>query len=111
MRGAAEQELWIAAGVNAIQCLIAAADAVLVYRRGIRSVAQDHMEAAALLGSEKGLPDIDRAVAHFRRALGKKNLAEYEDRELSAKEGHELVEHAQRFCDWAASHVLPAIEQ
>lgn len=108
MRTAAERERWSAAALNAIHAIISAADAVLVYRRGVRSAGQDHLDAAELLAQES-VPDAAKAVGHFRRALAKKNLAAYEDRELSPRESKELVEHAERFFEWA-SRVLPSPE-
>lgn len=107
MRMAIEREWWSAVGLNAIHCIISAADAVLVYRQRIRTAGQDHLDAAPLLAAERELPDIGRAVGHFRKALAKKNLVAYEDRDLSPRESKELAEHAERFCDWVASHVLP----
>ncbi len=108
MRVAAEREWWSAAGLNAIHAVISAADAVLVHRRGIKSSGQDHLDAAELLAQER-VPDSQKAVGHFRRALAKKNLAAYEDRELSPRESRELIEHAERFFEWA-SQVLPQPE-
>ncbi len=106
MRAAAERELWSAVGLNAVHCLIASADAVLVYRQQVRSAAEGHLEVVELLGRERELPEITTAVNHLRKGLARKNLVAYEDRELTSREAREVVEHAERFYAWARE-VLP----
>lgn len=106
MRLANERAWWNAAALNAIHCLISAADAVLVFRQTIRSSGEGHLEVVDLLARDRELPDIGRAAGHLRKGLAKKNLVAYEDRELLISEAKELVGHAERFYAWA-SNALP----
>lgn len=106
MRIATERAWWSAAALNAIHCLISAADAVLVFRQTIRSTAEGHLEVIDLLGRDRDLSGITRATGHLRKGLAKKNLVAYEDRELSVSEAKEIVDHAERFYTWA-SNALP----
>lgn len=97
---------WNAAALSAIHAGIAAADAVLVFERGIRSVAQRHDDVLDLLvgaGSDRS-----SALAHLRRILARKNVVEYESRLFSQREAEEVVQHAERFLAWARTHVRPA---
>lgn len=106
MRIAGERAWWSAAALNAIHCLISAADAVLVFRQTIRSTGEGHLEVIDLLGRDRDLSGITRATGHLRKGLAKKNLVAYEDRELSVSEAKEIVDHAERFYTWA-SNALP----
>lgn len=101
MRHAVAEELFGAAASNAIHCLIATVDAVLVYRQGIRSAGEGHLEVAELLQRDRQLPDVGKAAAHLRKGLAKKNLVEYEDRDLTVPEAREIVDHAERLYVWA----------
>lgn len=101
-----DRALWNAVALLSVHCLISAADSVLVYRQKIRSAGEQHQEVAELLGRDRELPDLNRALNHLRKGLAKKNLAAYEDRDLSTTEVGELADHADRFYDWA-SGLLP----
>jgi HEPN domain-containing protein len=95
---------WNAAALSAVHAGIAAADAVLVYERGLRSVSQRHEDVVDLLAG----PGSDRssALAHLRRILARKNVVEYESRLFSRQEAEEIVQHAERFLSWARARVL-----
>jgi HEPN domain-containing protein len=97
---------WNAAALSAIHAGIAAADAVLVFERGVRSVSQRHEDVVDLLSG----PGADRstALAHLRRMLTRKNAVEYESRLFSQQEAEEIVQHAERFLSWTRSRVRPA---
>jgi hypothetical protein len=92
--------LWDAAGLAAIHCGISAGDAVLAYRGGVRSAAQDHRATVDLLKRTMGSA-ADDAAKHLRRLIDKKNLVEYEQRRLIESEAIALAEHARRFLTWA----------
>jgi len=91
---------WNAAGLAAIHCGIAAADAVLIASAGIRSISQDHGSVVRLL--ENQVPEFHAAQ---RRQLGGllkvKNAVAYEQRLLTATESRQLVDHANRLTSWA----------
>jgi HEPN domain-containing protein len=97
---------WNAAAMSAIHAGISAADAVLVFERGLRSAAQRHEDVLDLLAG----PGADRSAAmtHLRRILARKNVVEYESRLFSQREAEEAVQHAERFLAWARGRVRPA---
>ena len=97
---------WNAAALSAIHAGIAAADAVLVFERGLRSAGQRHEDVLDLLVG----PGADRtaALTHLRRVLARKNVVEYESRLFSQGEAAEVVQHAERFLAWARTRVRPA---
>lgn len=94
---------WNAAALSAIHVGIAAADAVLVFERGLRSASQRHEDVLDLLAG----PGADRssALAHLRRILARKNVVEYESRLFSRGEAEEIVRHAEGFLSWARTRV------
>jgi HEPN domain-containing protein len=92
--------LWDAAGLGAVHAAISAADAVMVFRGGIRSAEQDHRVARDLLEEIVG-PEAKPVLRHLSAVLAKKNLVEYEQRRLKEKEAIEMVAHARRFLSWA----------
>ena len=96
---------WNAAALSAIHAGIAAADAVLVFERGIRSAGERHEDVLDLLAG----PGADRssALTHLRRILARKNVVEYESRLFSEREAEEVVQHAERFLAWARARVRP----
>jgi len=96
---------WNAAALSAIHAGIAAADAVLVFERGVRGAGRRHEDVLDLLAG----PGADRsaALAHLRRILARKNVVEYESRLFSQREAEEVVQHAERFLAWARARVRP----
>jgi hypothetical protein len=108
MRVSKDRALWNAVALLSVHCLISTADTVLVYRQKIRSSGEHHQEVAILLGRDRELPDLDRALNHLRKGLAKQNLAAYEDRELSTSEVGELADRADRFYDWASKLLPPS---
>ena len=102
----ASSRRWNAAALSAIHAGIAAADAVLVFERGLRSAGQRHEDVLDLLvGTGE---DRSSALAHLRRILARKNVVEYESRLFSQREAEEVVQHAERFLAWARTRVRPA---
>ena len=65
-----------AAVLNAVHCVISAADAVLVHKGEVRSLSRAHGDAMELLSQYLGKEKSDEAVRHFRAVLQKKNLVE-----------------------------------
>lgn len=94
-----------AAGLNAVHSTISAADAVMVFRGGMRTADQDHRAARDLLEDTVGA-DATHALRHLTAVLAKKNLVEYEQRRLTEKEAEDMVVHAGRFLAWA-QQMLP----
>lgn len=108
MRISKDRGLWNAVALLSVHCLISTADSVLVYRQKVRSAGERHQEVIDLLRRDRELPDLDRALNHLRKGLAKKNLAAYEDRELTTSEVGELADHADRFYDWVSPLLPPS---
>lgn len=91
-----------AAATLAIQCAISSADAICVFEKGIRSVSQDHFDVCDLVAS---LP-IEEAKEKnklLRKTIAKKNLVQYERRNIYKDEALEIVKTTTRFYQWAKS--------
>ena len=104
MSSALEDENYNAVGTLALQCAISSADAISVYEKGIRSISEDHFDVCDLIGSIT-LPDAKEKAALLRRIIGKKNLIQYERRNLYKQEADEIIKAATRFYFWVNEHV------
>ena len=88
---------WNAAGLAAVHCAISSNDALLVYFRGIRSTAENHLDAIELLRECQEIDGVENMVSHLRRIIAKKNLIEYEARQFIRTEAEEIIKHTERF--------------
>jgi len=95
-----------AAGTLALQCAISSADALCVYFKGVRSVSKDDLDICELIATIP-LPDAKDKSGLLRQIIGRKNLIQYERRNISAKESEELAKAASRFYRWACSLARP----
>ncbi len=91
-----------AAATLAIQCGISAADAICVFEKGMRSISADHLDVCELVES-LAIPDaIDKAKT-LRKIIAKKNMVQYERRNIFQIEAEEIVKLADRFHQWVNS--------
>jgi hypothetical protein len=95
-----------AAGTLALQCAVSSADALCVYFKGLRSVSQDDLDICELVATIP-LPEAKGEAARLRRVIGRKNLVQYERRNLTAKEAEDLAKAASEFFRWACSLARP----
>jgi|WetSurMetagenome_2_1015567.scaffolds.fasta_scaffold586938_2 hypothetical protein len=95
-----------AAGTLALQCAISSADALCVYFKGVRSVSQDDFDICELVASIS-LPEAKDNATALRRIIGRKNLIQYERRNVALKEAEDLVKTTSRFFQWACSLARP----
>ena len=93
-----------AAGTLALQCAISSADAVCVHEKGIRSISQDHFDVCELVSSI-ALSDAKEKANLLRRVIGKKNIIQYERRNIYQSEADEIVKASSRFYQWVAAHI------
>lgn len=93
---------WTAVGLNAVHCAISCCDAMLVFHLGIRSVGEDHMDAAELL-SRIPKEAASEEIATFKRIVAKKNMIAYENREFRQSEAFDIVKMTERFYEWVTS--------
>ena len=96
---------WDAVGLNAVHAAISAADALLVYYGGVRSTGESHHDVAGLLAHHVKDDQLSSKTQTLSKVLSYKNLAAYEDREVTEAEGREAVKMARRFLDWAQSRI------
>ncbi len=98
---------WNVAGLLAVQAVISAADSLSGFLAGIRSTSQDHGDTATLLKSiaTDTSKEWSAQANRFSRIISKKNLIQYEGRELSEKEAVYLVEQARRFINWVRKNI------
>jgi len=79
------------------------ADALLVFYGGVRSVGDSHNDVAGLLSQHVPDAQIGSKIQTLSKVLSYKNLAAYEDREVTEAEGRDAEKLARRFLDWAQS--------
>jgi HEPN domain-containing protein len=99
MLSAIQQENYNAAATLALQCAISSADAICVFEKGIRSISEDHFDVCDLVSS---LP-IEEAKEKSKlliKIISKKNLIQYERRNIYRDEAQEIVKVATRFYQW-----------
>lgn len=103
-REAFYKENWNAVGLNAVHSAISANDALTVHAKKLRSASENHADSAGLLLEVLGHDDeVREQVKHLTRLINKKNLIEYESRLFYKKEAEEVIQHAERFLEWAKS--------
>jgi HEPN domain-containing protein len=93
-----------AVGTLAIQCVISAADAICVYEKGVRSISQDHGDICDLVKSTL-LPEANEKSTALKRILAKKNLIQYESRNVFETEAQDLIKSATRIFEWVSLHL------
>ena len=95
---------WTAVGLNAVHCAISCCDALLVFHLGIRSIGEDHMQAADLLTR---LPQEGASgeIVTLKRIIAKKNIIAYESREFRQTEALEILKMTKRFYAWVLSNL------
>lgn len=74
----------------ALQCAISSADAICVFEKGIRSISQDHFDVCDIVKSIT-LPDAEEKANLLRRIISKKNLVQYERRNMYQGEADEIA--------------------
>lgn len=104
MFAAIKESNFNAAGTLALQCAISSADAICVHEKGVRSISQDHFDVCDLVSSIT-LPDAKEKANILKRIIGKKNLIQYERRNIFQSEADEVVKAATRFYQWVKGHI------
>lgn len=93
-----------AVGTLALQCVISSADAICVFEKGIRSISQDHFDVCDIVESIT-LPEAKEKASLLRRIISKKNLIQYERRNIYQLEADEILKVSSRFYQWVYSHI------
>ncbi|MBI5873717.1 MAG: hypothetical protein HZB36_06200 [Candidatus Omnitrophica bacterium] len=99
---AMERDNYNAAATLAIQCGISAADAICVFEKGMRSISADHFDVCALVESLAIQAAVDKAGT-LRKIIAKKNMVQYERRNIFQDEAEEITKLSTRFYQWVSS--------
>jgi|SRR3989339_968098 len=91
---------WNAASLNAVHCAISSADALLVYNAGLHSAGDSHHNISFLLEQHVKDKEAGPKAKTLAKIIDCKNLAAYEDRELTESEALELAKITRRFFEW-----------
>jgi hypothetical protein len=105
MRQAQADRRWNAVGLNAVHCAISAADAVLVFHLGQRSIAPDHRIVVELLAGSINIPEIKAKSETLQKIINQKNLIEYEQRSFTQKDAEAIAKLTERFYRWTITQV------
>ena len=95
-----------AAATLAVQCVISSADAVCVFEKGMRSISQDHYDVCDLVAALP-LAEAKEKSRLLKRVIARKNLIQYERRNMHGDESQEMVKTATRFYQWVKNRVYP----
>jgi hypothetical protein len=88
-----------AAATLAIQCAISSADGICVFEKGIRSISQNHCDVCDLVASLP-IQEAKEKAKLLRKIIAKKNLVQYERRNIYKNEALEIVKLTTRFYQW-----------
>jgi len=97
---------WNAAAVLAIQCAISSADALCVFEKGVRSISGDHFDVCEMISS-LGFDGAQDKAKTLRKIIAKKNMVQYERRNVFETEAGDMVKLAARFYEWAQTKIRP----
>lgn len=97
---------WNACAVNAIIGAIAAADALCIFEKGIRSASERHEDALALfLDIAREDEAIRNNAKRLANLLSKKTDASYGERLVTKKEAEEIKAQSERFFEFVKDRI------
>jgi len=105
MKDAALAQRWHLTALNGVHCVIAAADALLVYRVGLRSTSKNHLDVFALLARHVEDPERDKMLHHGVAVLRQKTDVEYGAKPISESEAYQLMRQVERFYEWVRAKI------
>lgn len=90
---------WNATATLAVQCAISSGDAVCVYGSGVRSISPDHMNVCVLV-AKVPLDDAAAKAKQLQKVIIRKNMVQYESRNMNRSDADMMVKAAARFYEW-----------
>lgn len=105
MKDAAIAGRWHLAALNGIHCVIAAADALLIYTAGIRSRSRNHTDVFTLLSQHVDDPELSQMLRHGLYVLQQKSEIEYGAKRIGPTEGHQFMKRVERFFLWVRDKI------
>ena len=106
MLTAVQAQRYNAAATLAVQCAISSADAVCVFEKGMRSISQDHYDVCDLVSS-LSIAESSEKSRLLKRIIARKNLVQYERRNIHGDEALEMVKTTTRLYQWVKSCISP----
>jgi hypothetical protein len=101
MRENYEKRRWNATVANAVHCAISCCDALTAFYLGFRHAGERHLDAVGLLRKiDLDRKELDDNIRHFTSLVSVKNLAEYEDRLINARDAAKARKSCERFYNW-----------
>jgi hypothetical protein len=95
---------WNACVINAIHCAISAADALCIYKKGLRNAGDSHNDSVGFfLSIDPNDSEIKTGAQHLSSLISIKTAAEYGDRLLSKTDADLAKKHALRLFDLVKS--------
>ena len=105
MKDAALSERWHLTSLNGIHCVIAAADALLIYTTGSRCKSKNHLDVFTLLRQYVNDPDVNKMLKYGIGVVRRKTDIEYRARRISQAEAHQLIKQVERFYEWVRTKI------
>lgn len=106
VRIAYENSKWQACAVNAIIGVIATADALCIFEKGIRSASERHDDALAIfLDINREDEGIRNNAKRLGQLLAMKTDASYGERLITKKEAEEIKAQAERFFQFVKDRI------
>ena len=96
---------WNAAATLAVQCAISSADAVCVHEKGVRSVSQDHRDVCDLV-AKLPLEGASEKAKSLRKVIARKNMVQYECRNMYRADADEMVKMTTRVYQWVREKMV-----
>ena len=90
---------WNAAATLAVQCAISSADAICVFEKGVRSISQDHLDICELVANLP-MEEANDKAKQLRKIIIRKNMVQYESRNVRKDDADEMVKVTTRFYQW-----------
>ena len=90
---------WNAAATLAVQCAISSADAICVHEKGVRSISQDHLDVCELVAT-LSLDAAAEKAKQLRKIIARKNMVQYECRNVQKFDADEMTKVTVRFYQW-----------
>ena len=106
MQRSFENREWTASVINAIHAAIAAADALCVFKLGVRHAGERHEDAISLFSSiDRSSEEISRNCKHLQDLLQIKTEAEYSEKLMDMRDAEVAKKHAERLIEFVKSKI------
>lgn len=99
-----ENKRFNAASTLIVQCVISSADAICVFEKGVRSISQDHLDVCELVSSLT-IPGAAEKALILKKIIAKKNVIQYERRNILETEARDMAKLTARFYQWVEGQI------